>query len=440
MFKRGLDMKKYLVRISLSIFLLLVMSIGLCAKSKIILYSGSLANVNFQMYSVPVKAGLVIVDKLPIGIIPSTIQVLDPDIESWNYYYDLENQETLYKRLIGKQVKIGTDKNAKTMKFLKKNGDDFVFKTKGRVVLNPKGEWSLPTEEFAYYPCLKMNTKSRSDSKTDVMLSYFINTLESNIQYKAEYNDKTEYLELTSLVYIKNTSGKKFEDVNLEVIAGSPQLKREGRANLMSLKASGISVEKLDDYYKYRIPGLFDIESNSVMAIPLFEGKRLKAKKIYRYSPNPYFISKNGETKSEQVDILLEIKNKTGFPLAAGKIKIFSRKEFVGEDHLSAFPRGYKKIIKYGKAFDIIGQRSRVGSKRFSNKENRETYRIFLTNLKNTPINVEIFETIHGANWKIVSTSIPYSKMSANKVKFVVSIMPSKTEEIKYTVEKSHGI
>jgi hypothetical protein len=416
------------------------------AQDKIIFYPGQATLINTKTKDIDIANGKIIIKKLPIGIDPSTIRILAPHVNSWQYAYDLSSKHSLFLKNIGNKIEIQEKETKKTLTFLNQTENLMLFKDKDKLIINPKGQISIPiSDNIALYPKLILDTNSYINKKTQVNINYFLDSIQSYIQYYADYDKQSKKFTLSSFLYTENKSGLDFKHADIEVIAGAPRfLKPTNEYKTRSLQAMSMNsrnntIEQKDNYYKYVLSQRHTLTNNSLTSFPLFPKKELRATLTYRYSAPIIYYHQNHELASEPVDLILTFKNVSAIPLASGKIQVFSNNEFIGEDILPATSIGYRQSIRYGKAFDVIAKKRLNNVKQISAQERAESYTIYLTNLRANYVKVEVVETIQGKNWKINKSTMPHTKVSANKIKFYMKILPGKSKELSYSIEYTKG-
>ncbi|MFC1770694.1 DUF4139 domain-containing protein [Candidatus Margulisiibacteriota bacterium] len=380
----------------------------------------------------------IIINKLPLGINPNSIQIFSPKINNWLYSYDLENNQAFFNKISGKTIELNNKGKKVKMKFIKKQENSLYFQKDNTLHINPEGEITIPSsQKLTIEPAIVLNTPiTDADS---ISYSYFVTSLKSSIQYQAEFDRKNKKLSLTPFLHINNKSGVSFNNAKINMISGSPKFQENRQKNSLLRSASiapETQIEKKDEYYKYQLSQKYSLKNNCLTALPLFPALELKTTLKYCYEAPPVYKS-DKKTSADKIDLVLTFTNNSGLPLPAGETYLFHKGDFIGSDYLESTPKGEKRSLRYGKAFSLKAKKMLIDTKRIhDNKVQQESYKIYLTNLKSTEVNIEVIDFIPGRNWEITKSSFAYNKISNNKVKFVVKVPPSKTEELKYTVER----
>ncbi|PIP12405.1 MAG: hypothetical protein COX49_05830, partial [bacterium (Candidatus Stahlbacteria) CG23_combo_of_CG06-09_8_20_14_all_40_9] len=155
-------------------------------------------------------------------------------------------------------------------------------------------------------------------------------------------------------------------------------------------------------------------------------------KKIYIYDGTRY----------NKVQVKLEFKNSKenglGVPLPQGKARIYKRDKdgsllFAGEDRIGHTPKDETVRLYIGDAFDIVGERKVIETKKIAERVREETYEISIRNHKDEKITVQVVE--HLADyWEIIKTSHTYKKKDAYTIEFPIDVAKDGEEKITYTV------
>jgi hypothetical protein len=156
----------------------------------------------------------------------------------------------------------------------------------------------------------------------------------------------------------------------------------------------------------------------------------------------------NLKSVTDKVSVILELDNKKasglGMPLPKGRVRVYKKDEdgslqFAGEDSIDHTPKDEKVRVKMGEAFDIVGERKRTDYSSDSSRHRfEETFEIRLRNHKDSSVTVNVVEHLYRwTNWKITSSSIPYTKKDAQTVEFPVTVAKDGETVLTYTVKYS---
>lgn len=113
--------------------------------------------------------------------------------------------------------------------------------------------------------------------------------------------------------------------------------------------------------------------------------------------------------------------------------------EFIGEDRIDHTPKDEKVRIELGSAFDVVGERSVMGTRRLSDRVNEQTFKIEVRNHKEEPVEVTILEHLSAwAEWEIVSATAKWNKLDGSTIEFPTKIPANGSVSITYTVRYNY--
>ena len=315
-------------------------------------------------------------------------------------------------------------------------------------------------------PALNVKLESNTEGKVSTELAY----LTGGLSWKADYNligrENSNKVDIVAWVTFENQSGKSFKDAKVKLMAGdvnkiqsNTQLSSRTRMVMMSEAADAQVTEKsVDEYHLYTIQrpqSLIDGESKQVEFISA-NGINAETHYIYngaqldrRYRSNPEHIRQDpnyGTESNSKVWIYRKFdntkKNNLGIPLPKGRMRFYQQDsdgqlEFLGENNIEHTAQDAKVSIYTGNAFDISGERKRVGFD-INNRENRarESFAITLKNHKQQAVTVTVIETLYRwTNWNINSNSEPFNKTDSQTVEFNIKLKPDDEKVVTYSVD-----
>lgn len=172
--------------------------------------SSSPTYINEQYDRLSVYRDVMTISSLPAGIIPESLDVLDPVYERLSFRYDFDSPETFYSKLMGKTVYFETDEGArKESTFIKKQGPDIFVRQGSQLVVNPAGRLFVPlNERYSIEPELDIEVSSRYKAYKQASISYYNHLLTSQMQYEFKfYTDSNTIVVLSDLI-VDNRSNK----------------------------------------------------------------------------------------------------------------------------------------------------------------------------------------------------------------------------------------
>jgi hypothetical protein len=177
------------------------------------------------------------------------------------------------------------------------------------------------------------------------------------------------------------------------------------------------------------------VKDRETKQISLLSAENVPAKKIFVY---------NGARFGKKVRVYMEFENKKeanlGIPLPKGKIRVYKADvdgslEFIGEDEIDHTPKDEKVRAYLGEAFDVVGERRQMQTKRIDAHTQEQTFQIKLRNHKTEDITVTVEENFFGwTEWEITDSNFPPTKKSQFTVEFNLPVPKDKEVELTYTV------
>ncbi len=269
-------------------------------------------------------------------------------------------------------------------------------------------------------------------------------------------------------VTLLNMSGASFQNARLKLIAGDVQTiqprKPYGGPPTAPMAAAkpggraGFEEKSFFEYHLYTLPYPTDVLEASTQQIALFptaHDASVEKVMVYYGLPEAAYWGVFAQPRTDRdirssanpkVDVYVRFKNEKGnqlgMPLPKGKIRVFQKDdadgslEFVGEDLIDHTPKDETVLVKVGKAFDVVGDRTQTD---FTIDTGRKTmtdsYKIVLRNHKATAVKVLVKETLfRWTNWEILAQSDPFTKLDARSMQFDVTVPPDGEKTITYTV------
>ncbi|MCS7201349.1 MAG: hypothetical protein NZ841_01020 [Dictyoglomus sp.] len=264
-----------------------------------------------------------------------------------------------------------------------------------------------------------------------------------NISWSCEHFilvDEKSILNFNSRIIVQNNSNNNFKNIKLSLLAGEPQVIESvpTRTFLKAEIAEGVSPEEIIEskgeykIFSYKEP--VSILAKQHKLLPWLDNKNVIAEKIYFYDYqrdiNGVFIEWRFENSRDKG---------LGVPIPSGKIRIFLKDKdrivFLGESILKDIAEGEKFTVLQGKAFDIKGERKILESKEYTEAKNiirERKIQVIIRNSKEEKVKVEVKEYLEG-DWQVISSSLPFEKIDANNIKFILDVSPKKEAILVYS-------
>ncbi|MEO8307569.1 MAG: DUF4139 domain-containing protein [Pseudomonadota bacterium] len=283
-----------------------------------------------------------------------------------------------------------------------------------------------------------------------------------NLLYQDGKDPGSGFVDLSSWVSIINQSGASYPDAKLKLIAGDvhrtpvPQRVVMDRIQTMAAKAdAGFEEQAFDEFHLYTLGRRTSLPNNSTKQIELFDqARRVPAQRLLVFAANPGFFGgpvpyegrDSQPTGNTKVNTYLQLRNDKasglGVPLPAGRVRVSrldpadNSLEFIGEDVIDHTPRDERVRVRLGSAFDVVGERKQLN---FSSDSKarwmEEEIEVELRNHKDQAVEVQVRETLfRWNNWKILSSSQPYTKEDANTIAAAVKVAANGSATLRYRV------
>jgi hypothetical protein len=386
-----------------------------------------------------------------------------------NFQYDLLNRQKLLEKYLGKEIEIERDLDGKreTLKgTLIANNDGPILKIGDKLHLNLNGHITLPDvpNDFRAKPTLEWKLLSKKAGAQNCELSYLTGGLGWKADYVLVVNAADDKMDLNSWVTIANTSGGRYENAKLKLVAGdvnraqAPAQPRMMAAREMDYKQASpaaFTEQSFFEYHLYTLQRPTTLANNETKQIEMASAADVPVSKLFVYDgaqnvswagfdefsrSNPDY----GAQGDKKVSVILEFKNSKennlGMPLPKGRVRVYKQSndgalEFVGEDAIDHTPKDETLRIKMGNAFDVVGERTRA-SFQSDKKSFQESFVIKLRNHKESAATVRVVEHLYRwSNWKIVESSQKFSKKDAQTIEFEVPVKKDGESIVAYTVK-----
>ena len=393
---------------------------------------------------------------------PSKLGVLEQ-----NYEYDLLDPERLLRKYVGRDVTLvkrtttngSTAEEAVTATLLSYNGAP-VWRVNGEVVTGLSADHirypELPGNLYAR-PTLIWTLDNHGAAAHTVEAAYLAGKLSWAADYVLTVARDDRTADLDGWVTVTNSSGTAFRNARLQLVAGELNRVRERmdqavaeRAARMSMaaEAPAMAEEGLSDYHLYTLGRKTTLNNNQTKQVSLLGATGLGVTKRYVVEGQGYFYrgARVGASSREPVQVFYEFRNDAagglGLPLPAGTVRVYQAdasggSQFVGEDHIAHSPKDEAVTVKIGNAFDVTSERVQTDFTRIADNVYEFEYRITLRNHKSTAVRIDVSEPI-GGTWRMVRSSVPWTKTSAWTAQFAVPVAADGTTELKYRVRVTY--
>jgi hypothetical protein len=263
-------------------------------------------------------------------------------------------------------------------------------------------------------------------------------------------------MRLDALASIANRSGRDYASATLKLVAGSPNIARQGggpRPVAYKAMAAAAAPEalpeqsSLGDYRSYAIDGALDLPDASITQVPLYASSDLDCERRWTFEnggawfpPKPMISPDHAPTTSGPISS--ELRFTTGENLPSGQLRVLMRDrdahvEFLGESRVADTQKGRVASITLGNAFDLSATRERTAfSVDKAAREMNEGFRISLTNTGETARTISVRE--HPNRWRawsLLSSSQKPSKQTPDTLEFEVAVPANGKAALDYVVK-----
>jgi len=270
----------------------------------------------------------------------------------------------------------------------------------------PKFVEPSPIQSLLFYEAEEGSTKT-------LRFRYLARGVSWKAVYDADFSEGT--LRLLGKAVVQNSTGRDFSDVKIVLIAGEIY----GAEPELALRAMALAPTPTPafEYHRYDLPGLWDL-SQGTLVLPLVSAE-FPATQVFRLS-------------GEKVETLIQFVAPEILP--AGEARVYVEGIFVGADTIPHTPKGAGIELRLGSAFDLKAQRVVVKREKLGENLFLETRRILISSSKEKAVTVEAIEDLPGY-WRILSATLSYEILDAQRVKFVIPVDALGKAELEYTVE-----
>jgi hypothetical protein len=362
-----------------------------------------------------------------------------------NYRYDLVSREKLLERYLDRTARIVTKHDKLHEGVLKSVAGSIVLETADGVSLINNDEIAditLPEipEGLITRPTLVWTVDNGGGAQRDVEIAYLTGGIGWHAEYIAAVDAEDTEMSLSGWVSIENNSGGSYADAHLKVVAGDVNLARAKPSPIVAMRAApmaeddGFQERSFFEYHIYDLGRATTIADREVKQIRLLEDRTVPVRKKYVYEP---------QTGGDKVQVRLEFENTKanglGVPLPGGKFRVYRADadgalEFAGEDFIDHTPRDEEVSTFLGNAFDLVGERRDVESRRITDRVFERKVEIKLRNRKESGTETITVREHPGGNWKVLESSHEAKKPNAHDLEFEVPVKVGEEAVVTYTV------
>jgi hypothetical protein len=403
-------------------------------------------------------------------ILPQTVRIKGDDpkkltVFEQNYEYDLISHDRLMDKYVGKEVVIYRDdvnKESGTKATLISNNGSPVYKIGNEISLGYYGRVTIPTipDNLFAKPTLVWKLKNEDEKEQTIEVSYQTNGMNWSADYILVLDKEEDVAAINSWVTLTNTSGTRFSNATLQLVAGKVQLmsnrppqyapatkvyKRTLEMESSDIAAPEFAQENLSEYYLYTLDQPTTIGYNQTKQVQLFQTEGVSIKKYFVFENLPMYEGNEKYFNNAAVKYIFKNskKNSLGRPLPAGTVRVFKadskgRQQLLGEDMIDHTPENEDVKLKTGDAFDVVANGKRTSYEVFKiSSGNKSSYSAEIRNRKKEDIEIRFYATL-GGDWTITKSSHKFQKESSTKAYADVPVKAGETVTVDYTVETKY--
>lgn len=386
-------------------------------------------------------------------------------IAEQNFNFDLLTPQSLLNKYVGQTVSIvkinpATGVESKESALVLAATEGVVLKMADRIETGLPGRITFENVpgNLRDRPTLVIEGTHHGHTAQALELSYLTGGLAWKADYVAELNDTDDQLDLSGWITLTNTSGTRYVNAKLQLVAGDINRVQQEFAAPVAMRAKmaadstaePMRQESLMEYHLYNLDRLTTIAENQTKQVALLNASGVPARKeLVLAGSDYYYASGYGDLGQKlKVSVFMQFDNKEsarlGMPLPKGILRAYKRDkagnaQFVGEDRIDHTPKNEIVRVKLGQSFDVTADKKQTDFKQLSTGNNginrfESAYEITLKNAKKEMATITVQEPIPG-DWKIIEESQPHHKLASNTAVWQVAVPAESAVTLKYRVQ-----
>ncbi|MDZ7269201.1 MAG: DUF4139 domain-containing protein [candidate division KSB1 bacterium] len=371
---------------------------------------------------------------------PTAVRVLEQ-----NFEYDLVSADRILQRYLDQKVQLSTRQGGTVSGTLLNAAGNLVLQAEdGTIKILNSSEivaTDLPKlpEGLITRPTLVWLVANDGPARQRVEVSYLTTGLAWHAEYVGVLHENDARLSLTGWVSIENNCGATFPEAQLLLVAGSihraevprPLPRQMRTMEMMAAAGAGFEEKEFFEYHLYTLGRAATLKDRQVKQIELIPACQTPVKKEYTY---------DGSRDPRKVKVTLRFKNSQqnglGLALPAGKFRLYKpeggAQVLVGEDFIDHTPRDEEVRLKVGDAFDLVGERTVLSTRKVGDRAEESEVKIEIRNHKDEAVTVNVLEHFHG-DWTIRRESAAHTKKDATTAEWTLAVPARGRAEVTYT-------
>lgn len=369
---------------------------------------------------------------------------------SQQYRFDKITLNKILESHIGKQVRYKTGK--KELPLIKEGtllaSNPAVIETKDGIVSGiAAGDFifkSIPSE-LIMKPSLVWNIEAPRATTGMMNLDYLI----SRISWKSDYilNLHENDGDLTGWITVDNRSGKRFEEVKLNLLSGdinraaAPKPYAGAIRMEKRMAAAPVAHQAHEGYHFYSVPFNVTIANNEKTQVKFIDQPRHALTRLYDVKMQHPFNT----TKEQKLPVNQYVElSKFSMPLPGGVVRTYSKAGdttvLLGETRLENTPKNEKVKLRIGTNFDLIAKNKLVKRSDDSRYYGAKVaYTLTNQSDKAKTVDVDIPGVVERTkHLSTVTTKLPYTRPDGYTLRFTITLKPGekKVWEVSYRTKK----
>ncbi|CAM5476495.1 DUF4139 domain-containing protein [Rhodanobacter lindaniclasticus] len=263
-------------------------------------------------------------------------------------------------------------------------------------------------------------------------------------------------MQFESRASIANRSGRDWQDAQVTLIAGEPNMAKESAPRPMMAMARGFSAkadsmpqqDSIGDYRSFTLPGKVSLPDGSVSQVPLYATRTMDCERTTlldngnTYQPQQPVLSRDFAQGTGAIVSTLTLKAFDSLP--AGYLRVLTADrhgvpQFIGEGRINDTPKGSDATITLGTPFDLRAERTRSSFHVDQNGRTLdEAFRIELSNAGDSARTVTVREHPNRwREWTLVSSSSKPASQTTDTLEFRVQVPANGKVTLSYAVRYS---
>ncbi|HYM81817.1 MAG TPA: DUF4139 domain-containing protein [Candidatus Limnocylindria bacterium] len=271
-------------------------------------------------------------------------------------------------------------------------------------------------------------------------LAYLTGGLSWSAEHTLVKNDEGSG-QWSAVVTVDNHSGRDYRDADLKLVAGDPRrvspppmpyAKGEVMMRTQAVQADGVdlSEQTFSEYHLYTLDRPATLRDRESQSLTMLEPRPVKL--------TPRYLYRGGVGVTAQLEVRNTKAEGPGAPLPAGRVRFYEKDpagdlQFTGETQIRHTPEGEKLTLDVGLAFDLVGERREVASRRISDRERELEVEVKLRNQKKTPVVIIVAENVPG-DFELLRKSHDVVRKDAHTLEFSVPVAAGKEAVLTYAV------